>query len=791
MARPGVIGEGGDYLAAIRIAELLQGQVERGVRRQRQVIHHRAVAQELQAVVQAGDLGQLALRQVVHLAFGQGPVVQAHFVDLAVEGMRRRYKLLGALAIEEDGRAAPVMKSNKGCALLAALIIYDKPLGREALADLLWESETTAQSLTRLRILVSRVHKWAPELQVGRKQLSFQATPDASVDLVFLRQALEAEDVTQLNEGLQLYEGDLLDGFYLNDVPRFDEWLLLERENLRHRVIGAYHRLCTAYADQEAWSKGIDAAQRWLALDEFDEEALRFLMQLLAASGQIGVALRQYKLSREHMWEALGVKPEAATVTLAQRLSALQKEAGDGLAWDVIVGAQVAPPVPGKLSEPGQLPPLSIVPYQRNIDFTGRREALLHLAKLLLPRADVHGHIPRVAAITGMGGVGKTQLAVEFCYRYGRFFPGGVFWLNFADAQNVAAAVTTVGGEQGMGLYREAEHLTLVDRVGQVRRAWQEAIPRLLIFDDCEDEELLAKWLPVSGGSRVLLTCHRSHWSHDLPVAEWPLQVMRPPESVAYLRQLAPELDRDEALEIATELGHLPLALQLAGGFLQRYRQVSAGRYLSQLQEMGLIGHPSLQGRGVSHSPTGHELNVFHTFALSFEQLDPADEIDHFALQLLARAACFAPSESIPLRLLLATIISDELDLEAVLQVEDGLETAGRTGILKREGPDTVVIHRLVVAYANEISATNEDAVTAVGNMLVKVLSTSLHQHGHLGRLPIAANHLYRVTNMALSAKASIAVRLGTLLGHHLRDIADYDGAREALEQALAVSSSN
>ena len=202
-------------------------------------------------------------------------------------------------------------------------------------------------------------------------------------------------------------------------------------------------------------------------------------------------------------------------MALAQRLTGLQKQAGEGLAWDVVVGAQVMPPDPGKLSEPGQLPPLSIIPYQRNMDFTGRREALLHLARLLLPWPKAKGRFTRVAAVTGMGGLGKTQLAVEFCYRYGRYFPGGVFWLNFADAQNVAAEVAAIGGEQGMRLYREAEQLTLIDRVGQVQRAWQAAIPRLLVFDNCEDEELLAEWMPVTGGCRVLVTCRRSHWSHD------------------------------------------------------------------------------------------------------------------------------------------------------------------------------------------------------------------------------------------------------------------------------------
>jgi DNA-binding SARP family transcriptional activator/tetratricopeptide (TPR) repeat protein len=706
--------------------------------------------------------------------------------------MRRRYKLLGALTIEEDGQTVAVVRSKKGCALLATLIVRGQPQDREALADLLWESETTAQSLTRLRILVSRVHKWVPELQVGRKQLSFQATPETSIDLTALNRALNSEDVNQLNEGLRLYKGDLLDGFYLGDAPRFDEWLLLERENLRRRVMDAYRRLCTSYAEEQAWPKGIDAAQRWLALDEFDEEALRFLMQLLAASGQVGVAVRQYKISQDHIREAFGVKPDPATMALAQRLSTLQKEAGEGLAWDVIVGAQVAAPVRGKLSEPGLLPPLSILPYQRNIDFTGRRGTLLHLARLLLPWPDVHGHITRVAAITGMGGIGKTQLAVEFCYRYGRYFPGGVFWLNFDDAQSVASEVAAVGGEQGMGLYREIEQLTLGDRVGQVRRAWQEAIPRLLIFDNCEDEALLAEWLPVTGGSRVLVTCRRSRWSHDLQVAEWPLRVLKQAESVKYLRRMAPELRQDEALKIAAELGYLPLALQLAGGFLRRYRQVSAGHYFHQLQEMGLIGHPSLQGHGMSHSPTGHELNVFNTFAISFERLDPANEVDHFALQLLARAACFAPGEPIPKDLLIATVISKEInddDILAFLSAEDGLARLISLGILQNDASGRVILHRLLATFSADFLDIGQNVQLAVENVLLDSLSTYLINSRNLAIVPFSATHLKHVTDNTFARTNGATFDLGIMFGAHLRDTGDFTNARRYLDQSLAAAS--
>ena len=197
------------------------------------------------------------------------------------------------------------------------------------------------------------------------------------------------------------------------------------------------------------------------------------------------------------LWEELGVEPDDATRDLAEQLATLAQQHPElQLAKSLEVPVWDGDALP----ELASLPMHSIVPYQRNNDFVGRTADLLALGtKFLL------GDTTSVV-VTGIGGVGKTQVAVEFAFRFGRYFPGGVYWLSFAQADSVAQEVASIGGARGMGLFQDAEQLTLAEQVGRVQQAWQAMTPRLLIFDNCEEEALLEKWLPVSGGCRILVT---------------------------------------------------------------------------------------------------------------------------------------------------------------------------------------------------------------------------------------------------------------------------------------------
>lgn len=229
--------------------------------------------------------------------------------------------------------------------------------------------------------------------------------------------------------------------------------------------------------------------------------------------------------------------------------------------------------------------------------FVGRNSELKQLARLLKGQHAVA--IGQVAAATGMGGIGKTQLAAEFAYCYGQYFMGGVYWLSFAAAELVPEQVAACG-EMKPGLTR-------AEQVEQVLAEWRSEMPRLLVFDNCEDVRLLVKWLPATGCSRVLVTSRISLWVPDSGVQQLPLDLLERPQSIKLLRGFRKDLKKEDPdlHAIAAELGDLPLALHLTGSYLQAYRyDVTPAQYLQELRQPDLLGHLSMKAGDFSaHRP--------------------------------------------------------------------------------------------------------------------------------------------------------------------------------------------
>src|SRR5436190_198597 len=132
------------------------------------------------------------------------------------------------------------------------------------------------------------------------------------------------------------------------------------------------------------------------------------------------------------------------------------------------------------------------MPFAHNPLFVGREEELRALAhRLRAGETSAVGEM-QLAAASGLGGIGKTQLAAEFVHRYGRYFEGGVFWMSFAEPAAVPAEVAACG--RSLDLHPSYDSLPLEQQARLVEEVWQRPRASLLVFDNCEDEPLLDRW---------------------------------------------------------------------------------------------------------------------------------------------------------------------------------------------------------------------------------------------------------------------------------------------------------
>jgi tetratricopeptide (TPR) repeat protein len=431
------------------------------------------------------------------------------------------------------------------------------------------------------------------------------------------------------------------------------------------------------------------------------------------------------------------------------------------------------------------LPPSSRMPFTRNTHFVGRAPDLLAIAQAFGRGAAV--------AVTGLGGLGKTSVATEFVHRYGQFFAGGVFWLSFAEPATISAEVAQCGAARHLALYTDAAGLSLPEQVAAVRAAWRQDIPRLLVFDNCdadEIEEVVREWTPASGDCRILITSRRGWWSPRSGVEALPLHTLPRPECIALLHQHRPDLSDADADEIAQAVGDLPLALYLAGSYLERYRTTTPAAYLERLRSPDLLDHPSLKGTRLKqeHNPTTHDLHIGRSFAVSYTRLDATDSIDALALALLARAAYFAPGEPIPRTLLLAALAlsEEDEDEEARLDAEDALHRLLEVGLLLVDKQDgSLTLHRLLAAFVQG-TAGDEAAQAAVEEAIYHTVN-ALNKKGIPQPVLMLQNHLRHVTDQAKQRSDEKAAQLCSTTDYHLGMIGNYSEARIYSERALAI----
>ncbi|MFP5265367.1 MAG: tetratricopeptide repeat protein [Blastocatellia bacterium] len=379
--------------------------------------------------------------------------------------------------------------------------------------------------------------------------------------------------------------------------------------------------------------------------------------------------------------------------------------------------------------------------------FVGRKEDLRRLAEMLKgDQAGASGQSPTVA-ITGIGGVGKTQLAVEFVHRYGQYFKGGVFWLNFAKPSTVPDQIALCGSPGRLDL-PNFRNRTSKEQADMVRGRWQSPMPCLIVFDNCEDEDLLETWRPVTGGARVIVTSRKGEWEQSHGLKHLPLDVLKRDESIELLCKFHRDLHPDDPdlSTIAAEVGHLPLALHLAGSYLARYHtKCTPKSYLEELRGPNILRHPSLQKS--KRLPTGSTEGVARTFDISYARLDPAREEDALGLLLLTRSSHFAAGEFTPPGLLESSVVKNYS--KTSYEITDAIKRLVELGLIYENYDDGAVrLHQLIADFVRDVVSESVDAEAqkAVERAIIDVLLfPNLSGYGD-SLLPIQA-HIRAVTD--------------------------------------------
>jgi tetratricopeptide (TPR) repeat protein len=352
-------------------------------------------------------------------------------------------------------------------------------------------------------------------------------------------------------------------------------------------------------------------------------------------------------------------------------------------------------------SQAAPLPPRPFIGVPPRIaSFTGREDDLDRLDAILMqdkPAAVTQTSVGR-ATVQGLGGVGKTSLAVEYAHRF-RGLYAGVCWCPSETRTGLLSALAALAVTLGAATAEEVDVQKAANaalrRLAEQRGTW------LLVYDNVPAPDQIVDLLP-SAGARVLITSRFSDWSELAD--EVALDVLPLEEAVALLRSRTGR-GYAGAQTLADALGRLPLALDHAAAYCKR-TQMRFADYAMKVSSL-IDAAP----RGV-----GYLRSVAATFDLAITEAVAQCPAAEALMVYLAQCA----PERIPM-----TLVEGAVEDEAGRM--NGLAALSEVSLLRHDpfedGTPAVTLHRLVQAVARAQSVANRSARDAVGRLIARLVA--------------------------------------------------------------------
>lgn len=335
--------------------------------------------------------------------------------------------------------------SVKAQALLCYLAVTGEVHSRHALAGLLWGDVPEAKAKNSLRVTLALLRKLLPDyLVVTHQTIAFKGAGDVWLDWAVLQ-----ERVSGAGGGVDLitlYRGEFLTDFFIDGAPAFEDWLAQQRVYWQQQAQLAFSQTSDQLLATRAYAKAIGLLHHWLSFAPWQEAAHRQLMVAYGRTRDFANALRQYDVCQLNLEAELGVVPAPETVALFERIQ----------------GAREA-----------QFEPL---PSDETL-FVGREGEIEQVVGLLL-QADC-----RLVTIMGLGGMGKTRLALATAQRLREertlAFLNGVVFVGLQSVESASALPLVLAGALDMTLPGRGNALTHLAKQLQQREL-------LLVLDNFE-----------------------------------------------------------------------------------------------------------------------------------------------------------------------------------------------------------------------------------------------------------------------------------------------------------------